>query len=167
MNAVDIAIIVIILSSLLIGLFRGFIREALSLFSWITSLWIAYTYAVAGAGYLQPYIDQPPLRVVMAFAGIFVLALILISIFSYLIYRVLSVAGISGVDRSLGTLFGVFRGIVIVAVLILAAVFMDFVSLPWWQGSLLVGYFNPVIDFIQALLPADIMAFIKPGVLSP
>lgn len=165
MNVVDIAIVVIILISLLIGLFRGFIREVLSLFSWIAALWIAYTYAVIGALYLQPYIDQPPFRVVIAFSGIFVLALILISIFSYLIYRVLSVAGISGVDRSLGTLFGVLRGIVIVAVLILAATFMDFISLPWWQGSLLVNYFNPVTDFIQSLLPADIIEFMEPGTL--
>lgn len=165
MNVVDITIVVIILISLFVGLFRGFIREVLSLFSWIAALWIAYAYAVAGAVYLQPYIDQTPLRVVTAFAGIFVVALILISILSYLIYRILSVAGISGVDRSLGMFFGLLRGIAIVAVLILAATFMNFVSLPWWQGSLLVDYFNPVTDFIQSLLPADIIAFIKPQVL--
>ena len=165
MNSVDIAIVAIVLISMFVGLFRGFIREALSLCSWIVALWIAYNYAVAGALYLLPYIDQPPLRIVVAFALIFVVALILISIFSHLIYRILSLTGISGVDRSLGTLFGLIRGVVIVSVLILAATFMDFTSHPWWQNSLLVGYFNPVTGFIQSLLPADISEFVKPSLV--
>ncbi len=165
MNIVDISIVSIILISLFVGLFRGFIREILSLLSWIVALWIAYKFAVTGAVYLQSYIDQPPLRIVIAFAGIFVVALILISICSYVIYRILSVTGISGVDRSLGTLFGLARGIVIIALLVLAATFMDFISQPWWQDSLLVGYFSPVTDFIQSLLPADILEFIKPRVV--
>ena len=163
MSVVDIVIVVILLISLLVGLFRGFIREALSLFSWIASLWIAYTYATLGAQYLEPYIDQPPLRIVAAFAGIFIVALLLISIVSYLLYRLLSIAGISGVDRSLGTLFGLARGIIVVAILLLGATFMDFTSQPWWQGSLLVEYFNPIADIIRSLLPEDIADFVKPN----
>lgn len=163
MSIVDIAIIAIVVISLVVGLVRGFIREALSLFSWIAALWLAYNYATLGATYLEPYIDQPPLRVVAAFAGIFIVSLILISIASYLVYRLLSIAGITGVDRSLGTLFGLARGIIIVAILILGARFMDFTSQPWWQDSLLVSYFTPVTEFIRSLLPADLAEFVKPG----
>ena len=161
MNIIDIVIVAIIAISLFIGLFRGFIREVLSLLSWIIALWIAYAFAVVGAEYLQPYIDQPPLRIVAAFAGIFVVTLMLISIISHFIYKILSVTGVSGVDRSLGTLFGLARGIVIVAVLILSATFMDFTSQSWWQNSLLTIYFNPVTDFIQLMLPADLIEFVK------
>lgn len=156
MNVVDAAIVIIVLVSLTIGLFRGFIREVLSLFSWIAAIWIAVTYAVIGATYLESYIDQLPLRIAAAFTGIFVVALILISMFSHLIYKILSITGISGVDRSLGTLFGLMRGVIIVSVLILVATFMNLISEPWWHGSLLVNYFNPVTDFIRALLPAGI-----------
>ena len=63
MSVVDIIIVAIVLISLLVGLFRGFIKEALSLFSWIASFWVAYTYATLGAQYLEPYIDQPPYNV--------------------------------------------------------------------------------------------------------
>ncbi len=164
MSVVDIAIALVIVVSLFVGLFRGFIREVLSLFSWVASIWIAYTYAAQGAIYLEPYIDQPPLRAVAAFAGIFIISLIVISIISYLIYRLLSITGISGVDRSLGTLFGLVRGIVVVALLILGATFMDFTSQPWWQDSLLVNYFSPITEFIRSLLPADLADYIKPKV---
>ncbi len=160
MSVLDIFIVAILLISIFIGLFRGFIREILSLFAWLASLWIAYAYATQGAQYLEGYIDQPPLRVVAAFAGIFVATLILLSIVSYVLYRVLSIADISGVDRSLGTFFGLVRGMVIVAVLMLGATFMDFTSQPWWQDSLLVDYFTPVADLVRALLPADIAEFV-------
>lgn len=164
MSVIDIIIIAIVVISLLVGLFRGFIKEVLSLASWIASLWIAYTYATMGAVYLEPYIDQPPLRTVAAFAGIFVVSLLLISLASYLIYRLLAISGITGVDRTLGTFFGLVRGIVIVAVLILGATFMDFTSQPWWQESLLVNYFSPVSEFIRSLLPSEIAEFVKPKI---
>ncbi len=165
MNIVDIAIVTIVLISLIIGLSRGFIREVLSLFSWIAALWMAYTYATAGAVYLEPYIDQLSLRTVATFAGIFVVALILISMFSHLIYKMLSITGISDVDRSLGILFGLIRGIIVVATLILVAIFMDLMSQPWWQGSLLVDYFNPVMDFIRSLLPTDLAEIVTPKIV--
>ena len=160
MSVVDIVIIVIVVISLGIGLFRGFIREILSLCSWLGALWLGYFYATMGAAYLEPYVSQPPLRVVVAFASIFVVALIGFSIVSYLLYRLLSIAGVSGVDRSLGMLFGLVRGFVIVSLLVLAATFMDFTSQPWWTDSLLVQYFNPVTDLIRSLLTPDIAAFV-------
>lgn len=156
MTLVDIAILVIVFVSLSIGLARGFIREVLSLFSWLGALWIAYTQAAAAAGYLENHITQLPFRVVIAFAVIFIVSLILFSIVSHLLYRLLAIAGISGIDRSLGLLFGLLRGVVIVALLIVVAAFMDFTSKPWWQESMLVDYFDPVIELISALLPVDL-----------
>ena len=164
MSVVDIAIIIIIVVSLLIGLFRGFIREILSLVSWLGALWLAYIYATWGAVFLEPYLDQQPLRIVISFAAIFIIALITFSIISYILYRVLAIAGISGVDRSLGTLFGLARGVVIVAVLILAATFMDFTAQPWWRDSLLVEYFNPLTELIRSMLPTEIADSVKPKV---
>ncbi len=162
MSIVDIAILAIILVSLSIGLVRGFIREVLSLFSWLAAVWIAWTYAAIGAGYLENHITQLPFRVVIAFAGIFLVSLILFSIVSHLLYRLLAVAGISGIDRSLGFLFGLFRGVVIVALLIIAATFMDFTSKIWWQESLLVDYFDPALEWIRTLLPADLADYTPP-----
>lgn len=160
LNMVDFLIIAIVAISLFVGVFRGFVREVLSLTSWIGAVWLAYVYVLDVAALLAPYIEQQPIRVVAAFAGIFVVALIVFSLLSYLIYRLIAIAGISGVDRSLGMLFGFVRGCLVVAVLIMIAAFMDFTSQPWWQGSLLVDYFDPVIDLIRSLLPAEIATFV-------
>jgi len=162
MSLIDIAIIIIIIVSLLSGLFRGFIREVLSLISWITALWIAYNYAVQGAAFLEPYLE-PPLRFVAAFAVIFIVTLLLISMVSYLVHKLFSLTSITGIDRSLGTLFGIIRGVIVVALLILCAAFMDFTNQPCWKESILVNYFLPITEFIRSLIPDDIAKLISLG----
>ncbi len=162
MSIVDIIIIAVLLISTLIGVFRGFIRELLSLLSWLLALYVAWTFAELGASYLVPYLPQAPLRIVAAFTGIFIIVLILASIVSYILYRLFAIAGISGLDRSLGLVFGIARGVVIVAILIIGSVYMDFASQPWWQGTKLVAYFSPVTDFILTFLPAETAENFRP-----
>lgn len=164
MSPVDIVILVILSLSTLIGVFRGFIREVLSLASWIVALYVAWLFAAQGAVHLESYIGQPALRIAAAFAGIFVIMLIAASILSYLLYRLLYISGISGMDRSLGAVFGIARGVVLVAAVILAAVYMDFAAQPWWQGSKLVVYFTPVTDFLLSLMPPDAVENFRPAV---
>ena len=164
MSPVDIVILVVLLISTLFGLFRGFIREILSLASWIVAFYVAWTFALTAAAWLEPYISQQALRVPAAFGGIFVVVLIAASIVSYLLYRLLAIAGISGMDRSLGAVFGIVRGVVLIAILILAAVYMDFAAQPWWQGSRLVMYFTPVTDFLLSLMPPEVVENFRPAV---
>ena len=155
-SIVDIAIVLIVAVSSLIGLYRGFIGEFFSLASWLIALWLAWTLAGFGAGFLESHIDQPTFRVVVSFATIFVLSLMLLSVVSHIFQGFLSFAALIGVDRYLGMLFGIIRGVIIVALMIMAATFMDFASQPWWKASLLTEYFVPVVDFIRELLPANI-----------
>ena len=162
MNLIDILIIAIIALSLAVGVFRGFIREVLSLASWIVALWAAYSFAGGAADLLVTYIAQPPIRVVVAFAVIFILALIAASLLGYLVYRLLSFGGISGIDRSLGLLFGVARGVVIVGLLVLAAIFMDLSNQTWWLESMLVGYFDPIADALRSLMPENLSGYFQP-----
>ncbi|MCY4050034.1 MAG: CvpA family protein [Gammaproteobacteria bacterium] len=156
LSIVDIAIIIIVIVSLLVGLYRGFIREFFSLVSWLLALYIAWSFAEYGAGYLESYLDQPDFRVVVSFAGIFVIVLMLLSIISHFLHNLLAFAALIGVDRYLGMLFGIARGVIIVALMIMAGTFMDFASQPWWKTSLLVSYFSPVIDLIRGLLPDNL-----------
>ena len=156
MSIVDIAIIVIVIVSLLIGLYRGFIREFFSLVSWLLSLYVAWSFAGSAAVYLESYLEQPDFRVMVSFAGIFVVSLMVLSIISHFVQNLLAFAALIGVDRYLGMLFGITRGVIIVALMVMVGTFMDFASQPWWKTSLLAGYFSPVIDLIRELLPASL-----------
>lgn len=163
MALVDIAIILVIVVSILVGIFRGFVRELLSLVSWIVAAWLAYRFAEPASALLQPYLEQPPVRIVAAFIAIFLLVLVALSVISFLIHRTFTAVGIGGVDRSLGAIFGVVRGVVLVALLVLAARFMAFTEHDWWSESRLVGRFDPVAEMIRSLLPPDLSANFAPG----
>ena len=156
MTGLDFVIIAVVLLSAAVGVVRGFIRETFSLVSWILALWVAFSYAEAASGLFADYISQPPLRIGAAFGALFVAALLLLTVISFLLHRLLAVEGIRGTDRVLGGLFGVLRALVLLAGLMLLARLANLPQEPWWQQSVLVDHFKPLVVLLYDLLPADI-----------
>ncbi|MDZ7839789.1 MAG: CvpA family protein [Gammaproteobacteria bacterium] len=156
MNLVDWIILAVTLLSALVGFYRGFIRETLSLISWILAFWAAFSFAEPASVWFTHYIESPQLRLVAAFAAIFVVTLLLFSLLSYLLCRLLLVSGIAGTDRILGGLFGVVRAVVLVSVLLLLARVPGYPEEAWWKQSLLIPQLNPVVVFFYELLPPDV-----------
>lgn len=156
MNGADWVILAIALLSALIGFYRGFIRETLSLISWILAFWAAFSYAEPISGQFAPYIDSAQLQLVAAFASLFIVTLLVLSIISYLLYKLLLVSGIVGTDRILGGLFGIVRAVVLVSVVLLLGRLTAYPEAPWWQQSLLIRQLRPVEMFFHDLLPPDI-----------
>jgi len=156
MNWFDLAIIGVVLIFAIIGLVRGFIKEVLSLVSWILSFWLAFTFSEPASYAFDPYIDAPVLRVVATFAALFVCSLLLLTIISFLIHKLLSVSGIKGTDRVLGGVFGGLKGLLIVAALMLFAQETVLPQETWWQSSRLAVHFQPLVLMIKDLLPADL-----------
>lgn len=164
MNILDIALSAMILISAVVGLWRGLLREVLSLASWVAAVWVAYHYVAVAETYLTEYIRHDVLRVAIAFAVIFLGVLILAALLSRLICRMLAGSGLTGVDRVLGFFFGVARGVFIVVLLIFAALFMDLSHQPWWQTSGLVEIFIPIAELFKSFLPDAVAAhFQTPG----
>lgn len=155
---VDWVILAIICLSALLSLLRGFVSEALSLITWILALWAAWTFFREFADRLQQWIDIPSVRLAVAFLMLLVGALILGAVFNWLIGKLVSEVGLSGTDRMFGMLFGVARGVLIVAVLVLLAGLTPFPKDPWWQESRLIGYFIGPAEWLRGWLPPDIQA---------
>lgn len=155
MNWFDLAILGVILVFAVIGIVRGFIKEVLSLASWILSFWVAFTFAEPTSYLFEPYIDAPLLRLVSAFAALFVVTLLLLTIISYLLHKLLSVKGIKGTDRVLGGMFGAVKGLVIVAALMLFAQETVLPQEVWWRSSALAGHFQPLVLVLRDLLPIE------------
>lgn len=156
MNVADAAILTVALLSAAIGVYRGFIRETLSLIAWILAFWAAFSYAEPASARFAPYIESPQLQVVAAFSALFVVTLLVLSAISYLLYRLLRVSGIVGTDRILGGLFGVVRAVVLVAIVLLLARLTAYPQSVWWKESLLIEQLHPVVVFFEDLLPPDI-----------
>jgi membrane protein required for colicin V production len=120
---VDGAVALVILLSGVLAYSRGFVRETLSILGWIAAAVAAYYFAPMAMPLIQevPILadflgDSCELSVIAAFAAVFALALILISIFTPVFAGAVQRSALGGVDQGLGFLFGVARGILLVVV---------------------------------------------------
>lgn len=149
---VDWGIIAIICISCLISLQRGFVKEALSLLTWILAGAVAWMFGGALAVHLADYIEIPSVRVMAACGILFIVTLVLGALVNYLISELVRVTGLSGTDRFLGMAFGAARGALLVVVLVgllsLAPVEQD----PWWQQSVLIPHFLMVADWSKGFI---------------
>jgi membrane protein required for colicin V production len=149
---VDWAIIAIIAVSALISLARGFVKEALSLLTWVVAGLVAWMFGGALAGHLSPFIETPSIRVIAACSILFILTLLLGGLINYLIGQLVRVTGLSGTDRFLGMIFGAARGalliVVAVGLLSLAPVEGDV----WWRQSELIPHFLLVADWSKNMI---------------
>jgi membrane protein required for colicin V production len=131
---VDWAIVAIIAISALISLSRGFVKEALSLLTWIVAGVVAWMFGGSLAVYLAGYIETPSARVIAGCAIMFIATLLVGAMVNYLIGELIRVTGLSGTDRFLGMAFGAARGallvVVAVGLLSLGPVQQD----AWWQS---------------------------------
>ena len=158
---IDYAILGIVGISGVISLMRGFIREALSLAGWIAAFWVALAFSGVVAGWLEGYVSVPSVRVGIAFAGIFFGVLLLGGIVLRLGGLVVEKTGMSGTDRTLGMVFGVLRGIVITALLVLLAGLTSLPRDPWWGQSVLLPHLVELASEIRAFLPPDVQEQIR------
>jgi len=153
---IDYVIVGIVLLSALVSVLRGFMQEALSLAAWILAAWIALTFSDGLAGLLGGYIGTPTIRLVVAFAILFLVTIILGAAVNYLVGQLVRKTGLTGTDRMLGIIFGVARGAIIVAILVLLAGLTPLPREHWWKESLLVGNFQEIAAWARDYLPPDV-----------
>lgn len=122
-TVVDAVVAVVIVLSAILAYSRGFVREALAIGGWIAAAVIAFIFAdqvrpmVAQIPVLDKFLgDSCELAIIAAFAAVFALALVVFAIFTPLFASIVQRSALSGIDQGLGFLFGVVRGIVLVAV---------------------------------------------------
>jgi len=151
MTQVDTLILAVIAISSAFGVWRGFIKETLSLLSWIAALLVSRVYTESLAGLLESLIDNPSVRYVTAFSVLFVLIIMLGTALNHFMSKLLVVTGLKTLDRLLGAVFGVARGTVIVlVVLFILNVFVS--GSEWWQQSTLIPYGMVLIEESQIFI---------------
>ncbi|MDH3635454.1 MAG: CvpA family protein [Gammaproteobacteria bacterium] len=155
MSWLDIIIIGVIALSALISLIRGFVKESISLISWIVAGIIAFRYFSPMAGLLEPYVTSPTVRGIAGFAILFISTLVIGAIVNFIMSQLVSKTGLSGTDKALGVVFGGARGVLIVTMIVLLASLTPMPEAQWWQDSAMVGFFQPLAEWLKGIIPAD------------
>jgi membrane protein required for colicin V production len=151
MNGADYLILGVLIVSMLLGMIRGFVREAIALLSWLGGLWLAWRYASALEPLLGGTIGDPPVSIwaarTLIVLGVLVLGWLLAGLLTYLLRH----SGLSiMVDRLLGLVVGFVRGGVVIAVFVLLGQFVELTRVSWWKQSTLLPYASEVASWIQA-----------------
>jgi membrane protein required for colicin V production len=136
---VDAIILIITAVSCIFGLWRGFVREVLSLLAWIAALLIARVYSEAFAPALSNWIANEAMQQMFAFAILFMATLLVGALINHLVAKLISISGLKLTDRLIGAVFGVARGVVIVMVFVYFGGSF-FQTEPWWSESRLIPY---------------------------
>jgi len=157
MSGIDYAVLGIILLSAAIGVWRGFVREALSLAIWVLAFWLAYAGAGSAEVYLRSLILDQSLRLVVSFVLIFLLVHIAGFVVSRLLSTLIKSIGLKGVDRVAGAGFGVMRGAVVIAVIILVVRLTPFAGEPAWQQSYMIAVFNNALEWVEQRYPLGVI----------
>ncbi len=158
---VDFFILGVILLSGLLSLWRGFVKEALSLLTWIAAPMIAILFYEDFAPWFERWVSVPSARLALAFGILLVLVLILGGLVNYLVGQLVSKTGLTGTDRALGIVFGIARGVMVVGVLVLLAGLTQVPQDPWWKESIFLKHFVDLALWMRSFLPTDIAANIQ------
>ena len=151
-TAVDWAIIAVLGLSILLSLWRGFVREAVSLAGWIAAFVIANMFVGEMAAFLQQWIANVTGRYVVAYALLFAGMLMVAGIAGKLSAQVVKVTGLTLLDRLLGTVFGFARGIIIVLVVVyVLRQLAPPQNLLWLDESQLMPHVDMLGQWVQAL----------------
>lgn len=160
---VDYAILGILILSILLSVWRGFLREALSLATWVAAFVVAVSYADVAAARLVDYVAVPSVRLAVAFLALLLLTLMLGGLVGYLLGRLVEGTGLSGTDRLLGIVFGLARGVVMVVILVLLATLTPLPQDPWWHESVLLPRFVDLAVVVRDLLPTPYGDYFRLG----
>ncbi|MDH3645206.1 MAG: CvpA family protein [Gammaproteobacteria bacterium] len=153
---IDILIVGVIAISALIGLFRGFFPELLSLLTWVVAVWSGWNFSELVEPYITGKLNSPFLELWVSRGMIFVAVLLIGGLIGQLVALAIRQTGLSGTDRSLGLLFGLVRGVVIFGVAVLFAGTLNLSNEPWWQESRAIPYGVQVADWIHSMLPEQL-----------
>ncbi|WP_298494306.1 CvpA family protein [uncultured Maritimibacter sp.] len=120
---VDGVVALVILVSAILAYSRGFVREGMAIVGWVAAAILAYLFApkfvplIKEIPVLRDFIsDSCELSVIASFAGVLALALVVVSLFTPLFSSFIQRTALGGIDQALGFVFGVLRGILLVAV---------------------------------------------------
>lgn len=150
LSAADWVIASVISASVVLSLWRGFTREAISLAGWVAAFIVANLYAAELSSLLADWISNITGRYVAAFALLFVGTLVVAGVLSKLATQVVRVTGLSLFDRLLGTVFGFARGVILVLVAVyLLRQLAPPQNLLWLEQSQLMPHIDMLVQWVQ------------------
>lgn len=158
---VDWVVLAVLLASVLLGLFRGLVFEVLSLLGWVA----AYVAAQALSGVVAPSvpIGSPGsgLNAAAAFVAVFLVVLLVWGLIAWMISRLVKSSPLNPLDRVLGGLFGLLRGLLIALAVATVLDMTPLADAPAWRSSRSAPLLERTLSTLKPLLPETIRRHLR------
>ena len=161
MNAVDYGVIVLLLLSVGAGVVRGAIREVMNIAGWILAYGIAHAFASDLAPMFAEWVGEPVGRTVLAWASIFLCVVVTVSLIASLLSEVVRKLGMSTLDRGVGALIGLARGLLVLLAITLAVGLTKIPQSAIWKEATLTPWMELAALHTRSLLPEAVAAKVR------
>jgi membrane protein required for colicin V production len=163
MNLLDIVLIIILLASMIYSGWRGFVRDVFSILAIIGGILFASHLYTLGASFLARWIADPPYARIAGFVLIFILAGLLICLAGSLLRKIIRMIHLGWLDRWAGVAFGLIKGVIITAVVVLALVAFLPPKSEILGSSKLSPYFIQLARGATTLVPDGLKSLFEKG----
>ena len=153
MNPIDLAVLVAIAGSALLGLLRGLVGTVASLVAWLAAGWIAFRHGAALAFWFSDDGLPGATELLGGYAVAFVGVLVLVNLVGWAVRKLVHSVGLSGLDRLLGLALGAARGILVACMGLLVMAFSSLPQEPAWPQSRAVAVLTPGAKWMARWLP--------------
>lgn len=161
MTVFDYAVLAIVAASVLLGAWRGLVSEVLALAAWVGALLTARELAPGMAPVFSDWLKEPALQYAAAFAVIVVAVLVTVALTRLALSKLLRAIGLGPLDRFLGAVFGVARGVLVVLLCVLVGGLTMLPQQAWWRQAWLAPPLETAVLASKPWLPAAVAKRIR------
>ena len=155
MTALDWVFVVVLVASVLIGVWRGLVFEVLSLASWVVAFFAARLWGAQVGAWLPMHDVDEGLRTGAGFVITFVAALFALGIAIWLVGKLIQAVGLRPFDRVLGALFGALRGLLLLVLLALVFLLTPMRESQIWNTSVFAPYLVSAVSVLRPWMPQE------------
>ncbi len=156
MTALDYVFLAIMVISVGLGWWRGFVYELISLLGWIAAYFVARLFVGEVTEYVPDVVTASATRTAVAYAGLFMVTLIVSGIVAWLLSKLVKFAGMGLMDGFMGSLFGLLRGFLLVMLFVLLAGFTNLPKKTFWREAWSSKPLQSVALFSKDFLPENL-----------
>lgn len=151
----------VLLLSMLVGAWRGLVYELMSLAGWVAAFVLAQWLAQDVAQKL-PFLKDAVAQVqyAAAFVLVFVAALFAVGLLSWLLKKIVETAGLRPMDRTLGAVFGLARGVLLLLAVTVVVQLLGLTKQAWWQDAHGTSWLEILLNGLKPVLPDALLAYL-------
>jgi membrane protein required for colicin V production len=161
MTVFDYLVLGVVGLSILLSVLRGFVREILALVGWVAAFFVAKIYTLQLAPLLPQSIPGESLRLLAAFLILFLTTLLVSSLLAIALAEVFRKIGMGWLDRLLGALFGLARGVIIVGVVVMLCGLTALPREESWRNAMFSAPLEALVLTAMPWMPQGIAKHVK------